>query len=208
MALTLQNGIGNLERLQEVLGAERATLGVTTLGATLLGPGHVRVGGTGPTYFVPTERLTPLIETLRLANFEMEKVEELSGLMWSKLAINAGINPLTALLQVPNGELLNRPDAKHLMLEAARETAAVALAMGIKLCPEDPESQIVNVASRTAENHSSMFQDILREAPTEINVICGVVVREGKRLGVPTPVNETLWRLVRALVNQEEDMEG
>jgi 2-dehydropantoate 2-reductase len=208
LALTLQNGIGNLEQLQKILGPKRATLGVTTVGATLLGPGHVRMGGKGPTYFVPSERLATLVDMLRLAGFEMEQVNELEGLMWGKLAINAGINPLTALLRVPNGELPKRPDARVLMLEAAKETALVAKAKGIKLCPEDPESQIVKVARRTAENHSSMYQDIQRGAPTEVNVICGEIVREGQRFGVPTPVNETFWRLIRALVNQQEEIEG
>jgi 2-dehydropantoate 2-reductase len=208
IALTLQNGLGNLERLRQVLGPERATLGVTTLGATLLDPGYVRVGGIGPTYVVPTGRMAGMMEILRLAGFEIEQVEDLDGLIWGKLAINAGINPLTALLHVPNGELLKRPDARHLMLEAARETASVALAKGIKLSPEDPVSQVEKVAVRTATNHSSMYQDIQRGAPTEINVICGEIVKEGKRLRVPTPVNETFWHLIRAVVNQQEGIEG
>jgi len=208
MALTLQNGIGNLEKLQDVLRPERAALGVTTMGATLLGPGHVRVGGTGPTYIVPSDRLTPLVEILCQAGFEMEEAKDLEGLIWGKLAVNAGINPLTALLHVPNGELLKRPDARHLMLAAAKEAALVAVAKGIVLPSEDPQSQIVDVAWRTAENHSSMYQDVQRGAPTEIDVICGAIAHEGHRLNVPTPINEILWHLVRALVNRQEEVEG
>ena len=208
MALTLQNGIGNLEKLQEVLRPERAALGVTTMGATLLGPGYVRIGGTGPTYIVPRERLLPLVDVLNQAGFKMEEAEDLEGLIWGKLAVNAGINPLTALLHVSNGELLKRPDARHLMLAAAREAALVAVAKGIVRPSENPESQIVDVAWRTAENHSSMYQDVLRGAPTEIDVICGAIVHDGYRLNVPTPVNEILWHLVRALVDRQEEIEG
>jgi 2-dehydropantoate 2-reductase len=206
IALTLQNGIGNLEQLQDVLGSERASLGVTTVGATLLGPGHVRVGGTGPTYLVASDRLAHLMGILHQAGFEMEQVQDLEGLIWGKLAVNAGINPLTALLQIPNGELLKRPDARYLMLAAAREAAAVATAKGIVLSPTDPESHIVDVAWRTAENHSSMYQDIQRGAPTEIDVICGAIVKEGQRFRVPTPVNEFFLRLVRALVDKQEEI--
>ena len=205
VALTLQNGIGNLEVLRGVLGPERAALGVTTTGATLLGPGYVRVGGTGPTHIVPQDRLTPLVNLLSQAGFIIEKAEDLEGLVWGKLAVNAGINPLTALLKVPNGELLQRPDAKFLMLAAARETASVAEAKGLTLPYEDPEERIVQVALRTAENHSSMYQDIQESAPTEIDAICGAIVHEGHRLDVPTPINETLWHLVRALVNKQEE---
>jgi 2-dehydropantoate 2-reductase len=139
---------------------------------------------------------------------EVQEVGDLQGLIWGKLAINAGINPLTALLQVINGELLERPDAKHLMARAAKEVAAVAVAKGIKLSPQDAETQILEVAWRTAKNRSSMYQDVLRGAPTEIDVICGAVVREGRRLRIPTPVNEILWRLVRALTHRQEGSEG
>jgi len=208
IALTLQNGLGNLEKIQKEVGPERVALGVTTMGATLLGPGHVRLGGIGPTYIVHNDRLAPLEGMLHRAGFEMRTVEDLDRLIWGKLAINAGINPLTALLHVPNGELLKRPDARHLMVAAARETVSVATAKGITFVTEDPESQIIQVAWKTAQNHSSMFQDVLRGAPTEIEVICGAIVKEGRQLHVPTPVNETLWRLVRALVHKQGEMEG
>ena len=93
------------------------------------------------------------------------------------------------------------------MLAAAREAALVANAKGIALASGDPDSQIVEVARKTAENHSSMYQDVQRSAPTEIDVICGAIVKEGQRLNVPTPVNEIFWHLIRALVNRQEDVE-
>jgi 2-dehydropantoate 2-reductase len=204
VALSLQNGIGNLEKLQERLGRERAALAVITCGATLIESGRVRVGGTGLTYIVPHERLEPLLGILREAGFAIEVASDLESLVWGKLVINAGINPLTALLQVPNGELLRRPEALHLMRGAAREAASVAEALGIRLPYSDVEAQVEDVARLTAENHSSMFQDIRRGAPTEIDAICGAIVREGSRLGVSTPINETLWRLIRALRSGNE----
>ena len=199
VALTLQNGLGNLETLLEALGEKRAALGVTTTGATMVGPGHVHVGGAGTTYVALHSRLEPLIDLLRKAGFMVEVAEDLEALVWGKLAINAAINPLTALLGIPNGELLARPHALALMDEAAQETADVAYARGVKFPFEDPGAVAADVAGRTASNLSSMLQDIKRGAPTEIDAICGAIALEGESLGVATSVNRTLWHLVRAL---------
>jgi 2-dehydropantoate 2-reductase len=205
LALTLQNGIGNWEMLMDALGAERAWPGVTTQGATLLGPAHVREGGRGLTHLPEHPRLTPLAELLRAAGFETTQspITNLHSLLWGKLVVNCGINALTALLRVPNGELLNRPDATVLMERAAEECAAVASALNYQLPFTNPAERVRAVARATAINRSSMFQDILRGAPTEIDAINGAAARLGQQLNVPTPVNETLWRLVKALVHAE-----
>ena len=202
VALTLQNGLGNIEVLEAAIGSERAALGVTTSGATLLGPGSVRAGGAGPTYVAPHPRLEPLVDLLVTAGFEVHAVSDLLSLIWGKLVVNTGINALTALLEVRNGELLELSHARSLMNEAALETARVAEAQGITLPYDDPSHEVEGVARRTAENESSMLQDIRRGAPTEVDAINGAVVREGERLGVPTPVNWALWNLVRAKVGE------
>ena len=200
VALTLQNGLGNLEELSAVLGQERAALGVTTMGATLVGPGAVRVGGTGPTYIARQPRLEAPLGLLRQAGFEVEVEEDLASVQWGKLAVNAGINPLTALLRVANGALVEDDQARTILGEAARETAAVAAALRVRLPYRDAAAQAEEVARRTAANRSSMLQDMLRGAPTEIDAINGAVADAGERLQVPTVVNRTLWRLVRAAV--------
>ncbi len=193
-AVTLQNGLGNLE----VLGPH-AVQGVTTLGATLLGPGRVRAGGAGPTHIAGPAWIADL---LCRAGCDAHPADpaEIEALVWGKLVVNCGINPLTALLRVPNGELLARPEAAGLMAQAATECAAVAHAKGLRLPFADPVARVREVARRTAANHSSMFQDVVRGAPTEIDAINGAVARAGQRLGVPTPVNEVLYRLVKAAI--------
>jgi 2-dehydropantoate 2-reductase len=199
LALTLQNGLGNRETLVRFLGASRVALGVTTSGATLLGPGQVRPGGQGGIVLGDHPRLGPLASLLGRAGFSLETVSRADDLLWSKLVVNAAINPLTALLRVPNGELLMRPSARTLMASAALEVAEVASALGLHLIDPDPVAAAEAVARRTALNHSSMFQDAVRGAPTEIDAICGAVVSTGERCGVHTPVNRTLWLLVKAL---------
>jgi 2-dehydropantoate 2-reductase len=173
-------------------------LGSTTLGATLAGPGRVRFGGAGLTTVERHPRLAPLVALIQAAGFEVAETDQADRLVWSKLVINAAINPLTALLEVTNGVLLEHEETRALMAALAQETSAVAAAQGIELAFDDPAAAAEDVARRTAANRSSMYQDILRGAPTEIDAICGAVVREGRRVGVATPVNETVWKLVKA----------
>jgi 2-dehydropantoate 2-reductase len=205
IALTLQNGIGNLEILQDVLGLDRAAIGVTTMGATLLGPGKVRAGGGGPTHIAAHPRLGSLIDLLDRSGFEVHETEDLDSVVWGKLVVNAAINPLTALLGVPNGDLLVHPAARELMGAAAEEAAAVASARGVQLPYDDPRGLAEDVARRTATNRSSMLQDVTRGAPTEIDAISGAITLEGERLGVPVGVNWTLWKLIRAKVPPETE---
>jgi 2-dehydropantoate 2-reductase len=206
VALSLQNGLGNFETLVEQLGAERVALGTTTQGATLLGPGQVREGGRGVTHVAEHPQLQPLVDLLRAADFDIHQspreASNLQSLIWGKLAINAAINPLTAILRVPNGELLNRPEALTLLDAAANEVAAVAQAKGIELPFANAGLRAREVAQATAQNRSSMFQDILRGAMTEVDAINGAVLREGIKVGVPAPMNDVFWRLVKSLEPQ------
>ncbi len=201
LALTMQNGLGNLAILSDELGEKRTALGITTYGATLLEPGLVRHGGEG----VITVGIHPRLRTFKVyfqeAGFSIHETKNLSGLVWSKLIINAAINPLTALLGVTNGELLNSRAAKKIMSIAAEEAASVASAKGVELTFKDPALAVEEVASATSGNLSSMLQDIRRGAPTEIDAICGEIVREGKRLRVSTPVNNLLFQLVQSQVD-------
>jgi 2-dehydropantoate 2-reductase len=204
VALTLQNGAGNREVLVEVLGAPRVALGVTTVGANLLAPGRVRAAGQGVVALGVHARLAPLAEMLRRAGFSVEDAPDPDELLWGKLVINAAINPLTALLGVPNGELLQRPTARLLLVSLAREAAAVAAAQGLSLPYPDPVAAAQDTARRTAANRSSMLQDVRRGAPTEIDAICGAILRAGEQFGVPTPTNRIIWQLVKALVPADQ----
>jgi 2-dehydropantoate 2-reductase len=199
LALTLQNGIGNRETLIRDLGPDRVSLGVTTTGATLLGPGLVKMGGEGVLSLEQNQALGPLEAALRESNFNLQVVEDAQSLIWGKLVINAAINPLTALLQIPNGELLARPLARRVMSALANEAAAVARAEHVHLPFSNPVSAAEDVARKTASNHSSMFQDVKRGAKTEIDAICGAVTRRGAKHGVHTPYNRMCWQLVRAI---------
>lgn len=201
LAITLQNGLGNLERLAGAVGRERAALGITAQGATVLAPGQLRHAGEGPTYLAllsgRERQLKEVANLFNTAGLETRLVDNAGGLVWGKLAINAGINPLTALLEVPNGALAEDDNLREVMSAAANEVARVAEAQGIRLPFADAAERAIEVSRATAGNRSSMLQDVSRAAPTEIEAICGAVVRYGRRLGLPTPVNELLLRLVK-----------
>ncbi|HMB23952.1 MAG TPA: 2-dehydropantoate 2-reductase, partial [Anaerolineales bacterium] len=199
LAVTLQNGLGNREILAHSLGSKRVALGITTSGATLLGPGRVRAGGEGISSLERHPALGPVEAALKSANFQVEVVEDAQSLIWGKLVINAAINPLTALLRVPNGELLERPAAREMMSALAREAAQVAEAEGIHLPFPDPVAAVEAVAARTAANHSSMLQDVLRGARTEIDAICGAVIQAAQKHALQTPANWACWKLIKAI---------
>ena len=206
IALTLQNGVGNLEILRDALGEDRTAQGVTTIGATLLEPGLVRLGGDGVINLESHPKMSTIMHVLGKAGFKIEEVTDISKIVWSKLVINAAINPLTALLGVPNGHLLKSPAAKEIMIAAANEAARVASAKGIDLNYQYPDKAVEEVALTTAGNISSMLQDIKRGAPTEIEYINGAIIKEGNKLGIPVPWNDILYKLVKSKVDLH-DME-
>jgi len=202
LVVTLQNGLGNREALQGAAGVDRVAVGVATLGATLLGPAHVRVfpgdvvlarEGRPAT----DARLEHLASLLSRAGIPAATSPDVEPVVWGKLAVNCAINPLAALTGLTNGALLEHPRLRTLMSRAAREVSDVATAKGIPL-PEDPAERAEAVAQATGQNRASMLQDLERGVPTEIAFLNGAVVAEGARHRVPTPVNEWLWRSVRA----------
>ena len=199
LVVTLQNGLGNYETLGQSLGSGRVALGTTTTGATLLDPGLVRAGGEGTISIEQHPALEPIVEALKSAKFNVQIVDDAQSLIWGKLVINTAINPLTALLRVPNGKLLESPSAREIMGRLASEAAQVALAERIHLPFSDPIAAAEDVAAKTAENHSSMLQDVLRGAPTEIDAICGAVVKVAQKHNMDTHTNWACWKLVKAM---------
>lgn len=197
LALSLQNGLGNLETLAAVLGEQRASAGTTTYGATLVQPGMVRARGSGEVALADSPQLASVADLLLAAGFRVRRLKDLNSLLWAKLAINSAINPLTALLDCLNGELLAHPSAMALAHSLAEETAAVASSLHIRLPFEAPAATLQQVLRATAQNSSSMRQDLQRGAPTEVDAINGAVVRHAGQSGAPAPYNRAMWLLLK-----------
>ena len=203
MILTLQNGLGNLDLLEEEFGKERVLGGVTAEGATLLGPGHARHAGRGQTIIGPAGPadgpVAKIVSAFEGAGFDTHSADEVKDLIWGKLIVNVGINALTAIIRLKNGRLPAIEGARAVMKMAVGEAERVAHAKGINLPYPDAFERVLEVCRATAENKASMLQDVLGQRTTEIQFINGAVVREGKNLGIPTPVNLTLTSLVSAI---------
>ena len=203
IVITLQNGLGNEEIIRNIMGKEMVAAGVTSQGATFLGPGEINHAGNGPTHLCMSdkhnEKLKPFVETLNKAGFEADIEDNIENLVWSKLIINVGINALTAITNLENGRLLEFQDLKSIMDDLVAEGAAVAAKKGVTLTFPDPLQTVFDVAGKTAKNRSSMLQDFDRGNRTEIDFINGAIVREGSILGINTPVNKTIAGLVRTM---------
>lgn len=203
IVITLQNGYGNEGILRGILGAHRTAAGVTSQGATFLGPGKIRHAGKGPTHLGMSDgnndRLRPLCEALTAAGFETHLETNIDNLVWSKLIINVGINALTAVTGVENGRLLDYPGTLAIMKDLVEEASAVAEAKGITLTYSDPIETVMDIAHRTGANRSSMLQDFDKGRKTEIRFINGAVIREAEALGISVPVNRTITNLIEMM---------
>ena len=208
LVLTLQNGLGNVDQIKEVIGEDRIIAGTTGHGATMLGPGKIRHAGSGKTIIGlvqpvpgsdrPVAPLNQVVQIFRNAGLDTEVSENVIGLIWDKLMVNVGINALTGITKLKNGQLLEHPEIEALLEAAVGEAKQVADALGIQL-GFDPISHTKEVCRLTCRNKSSMLQDILNHRKTEIEMINGAIVREGGRCGVATPYNQVLTNLVRFL---------
>jgi 2-dehydropantoate 2-reductase len=199
LALTLQNGLGNYEALCRLFGTQCSAAGASTYGATLLAPGHIRLGGEGAIQLGEHPRLTPARSLFEQAGLAVSVEKGRDSILWGKVVINAAINPLAALLRVPNGQLAARPSALGLMQALAREAALVARRLAIPLPYADAAQRATEVAQATAHNRSSMLQDVERGRRTEIDAINGAIVEKARSMGVEAPLNTAAWQLVRAL---------
>ncbi|MFH0763494.1 MAG: 2-dehydropantoate 2-reductase [Candidatus Omnitrophota bacterium] len=202
--MTMQNGIGNVQILNEYFGEDRVIAGVTNHGATLLGIGRVRHAGRGDTIIGKADgRLSGMLKEisgiLNKCGFETKISKDIDSVIWSKLIINVGINALTAITRLNNGALIEYEESRALLRNAVQEAAKIVKRKRVKLAYDDPIQKVESVCKGTAQNISSMLQDVLNRKRTEIDFINGAIVRQGKTLGIATPVNEVLTNLVKTI---------
>jgi len=201
--LTLQNGIGNWEKIAAMVGEQAVLVGSTAQGATLVEPGRIRHGGNGATFmgeFVKpvSERVREVVEIFRQAGLEAHASDQMQRLIWEKLLINVGINAITALTGVRNGAIAELEPARKLSRAAVREALEVARGRGFAIGDEVLD-RVIAVAAATGKNRSSMGQDVDRKKRTEINAINGAIVAFAEELGIPVPINRALTQLVQIL---------
>lgn len=204
--MTLQNGVDNADIIRNKLPDSPLLAGVTSEGAYLVNVNHVRHAGKGKTVFgnVDFDRTDhrldrEILNLFRTAGLDAEIVSNPAASIWNKALLNAGINGLTAILGVRNGELITIKPARELMARLVIEASTVLKAKDISLQYANPVSQVEKVCRMTADNFSSMYMDIKHRRRTEIDFINGAIVREAKLYDLECPNNDAITKIVKAL---------
>ena len=199
--LTLQNGLGNIETLTEVVGADRVVGGLTFHSADLQAPGRVRHTNKGPTYLgeldrQQTERLETIRATMEQAGMQPQVEDDIVATMWGKFVLNCSINPLCAISDLRPGHIREVAAFDELQTKIVEEVLALVAAKGIQLADPTPLESIKAYSAKKF-HRVSMQQHLLRGRQTEIDSLNGYVVRESERLGLSAPYNDALTRIVK-----------
>jgi 2-dehydropantoate 2-reductase len=200
--LSLQNGLGNVETLQSIL-KNHILAGSTTEGAFSLGPGNVVHTGRGVTVIgdprgADSEACARIKIAFDSAEFQTKASSNIRGVLWTKAIVNAAINPLSSLTRLPNGALAKNAAIREIALSAMNEGISVSYAARIRLVG-NPKKLWRRILWSTKANKSSMLQDVERGRMTEIRQLNGAILSHGKRIGVKTPINGILTKLVLGL---------
>ena len=207
--LSLQNGLGNVESLRRRLGSDSIIAGTTTEAALATGPGSVIHYGIGITWVGEmngkrSERCLAVKRAFRGAGFSTVISNKINGVLWSKAVVNSAINPVTAIARVRNGDILKTPELLEIASKVIDESSAVAYANGVVLEPA-PKQLFERVLAMTSRNKSSMLQDIEAGRKTEISQLNGSITRLGSLVGVSTPFNYLLTKLVLSLEGSQSN---
>lgn len=193
--LCLQNGVDNAARLSATLGREAVPVAVY-VATGMAGPGHVVHHGRCELVLGTTPGSEDAACVFNKAGIPSTVTARVHDALWAKLTINCAYNALSALTQLPYGELVQRTGIADTLRAVVEECRAVASAAGVQL-PASIMDDVFAIARTMPEQRSSTAQDVARGHRSEIDFINGHVVREGERLGVATPVNRLLHSLVR-----------
>jgi 2-dehydropantoate 2-reductase len=201
LVVSMQNGVNNAEEIRAASGID-ALPAIVYVAASVPAPGTVRHLGRGDIVVgPPNERTEKVARIFGEAKIPCRISENIEGELWTKLVWNCALNAVSALGRVTYGEILASPDAKKLVEAAVYETLNVARAKGIHPAGlEDPQAAIAGsykIAEQMSGTRSSTAQDLGRGKHTEIDSLNGYVARMGAQLGVATPVNHTLFTLIK-----------
>ncbi|WP_036745750.1 ketopantoate reductase family protein [Paenibacillus sp. UNC451MF] len=209
--ICFQNGIGHTDILSRSIPAEQIWLAVTTEGAFRHHSRCVEHTGRGLTWLGPLSMPNDqkneddlekkLQKMFQDAGFNVSLSNKITSKVWNKLLINSVINPLTAILQIPNGKLTQLPATMPLMRALFEEGVQLAGKLGIELA-DDLWEQLLTVCERTAANQSSMLQDIRACRLTELDSITGGLLAKAQQAGMGLPAHRTVYQLVRSIEQQ------
>jgi 2-dehydropantoate 2-reductase len=199
IVVSLQNGIGSKEIIAKYIPEDRIVYGSTSIGATRVDSRTVRLGGIGDIVIGGSEReAVAVVETkFKEAGLNVIVTGNPDAAIWKKAIINAGINPIGALLGVSNGEIIDNEYSRKLQERIVREAVEVANTIGLSFNSDEIVEQTRNVCEKTAKNLCSMLQDVNAHRRTEIDSINGVIIQYGIKNRIPTPYNDAVYCLIK-----------
>jgi 2-dehydropantoate 2-reductase len=208
---SVQNGVGNEELIAEKV--RFVIRGTTFPAGHVVSPGHVGFDIRGDTWIGPFEpagtpmgRVEELAGFLTRAGMNTIALPDARGAQWTKLIFNAATNPVGALTQLHHGAATRFAATGQLFNDLIAEGEAVARGMGIKL-HGDPRELVHKGANAPGKHRASMFQDVLAKRQTEVDFMNGAIVQYGEKVSVDTPLNKTLWELIKGLEHSWSDPE-
>lgn len=207
LVVTLQNGIGNVDIIKEFVPEDQIVYGLSTLTSDVKAPGHIEMTtlkkvGTSmwPLNGIVTPKLTELVDLMNKAGLNADISNEVDKKIWYKLMVNACENTLCAILKVNVSDLMiNTPESYEIGKQVVYEVSDVARAKGINISREAALKHVMDVTYSVPGHVPSMVVDVMNKKKTEIGCINEAIANEGKKLGIPTPMVETIARLIRAI---------
>ena len=205
--LTLQNGIDTEDRIISRLHRDCVVGGVAFIYSKIVEPGvieHYKRGGVaiGELMGHKSERVSQIAEMFKQAGISCQLSEDIRKSKWEKMCWNCVFNPLTVVIDDKVAKALDHPEMAGVIRQIVGEVAAVSAAVKVPLAPDMAE-KVVKWTQELRDIHTSMYDDWKGKRPTEIDYLNGYIVRVGRELGIPTPVNEALTAMVKTITEKE-----
>lgn len=202
--LCIQTGLGNLEAAREIVPVQHILLGITYMSGTALSDGRVRKGSLATTFIGEldgsfSERLEIINQVFNRSGLETRMAKRIVARLWLKVIVYAAINPVSAILQVPNGSLVSRTESIALMKRLLDEGLQIAKAEKVELVHPDLYELLFETCEKSSSNLSSMLQDILNEVATEIDAQNGAICRYAEEHGISVPTHRTMMEIIKLL---------
>lgn len=205
--IPVQNGVDAAERLASVIGAEPVMGGTVGISATIAAPGVIRQTGTfmtiafGERVGRRSPRGEPFLAICKQAGITATLTDDIEAAIWSKFVMLTAMSGGTALTRLPIGRLRDDPEAFWLVEAIVRETDALGRAKGVALPADTADRVLANLRAVPPDMMASMAHDLLRNNRLELPWLAGKVVALGRELGVPTPVNATVFAALKPYAN-------
>ena len=197
LVLSLQNGVENADQLRALL-PQAVAAAVVYIGTQMAGPGHVRHHGRGELVIEPSTASAEVARAFIAAGVPTEISDNVRGALWAKLILNCAYNALSAITQLPYGQLVAGAGITAVMRDIVDECVAVAQADGVTI-PADVDAAVRKIAETVPGQYSSTAQDLARGKRSEIDHLNGFIVRRGEALGVAAPANRVLHTIIKLI---------